>query len=427
MFSIRTIAIILLTSVVIISSAQTTSCPVIVEQALSMADQLCQDLGRNQACYGNLLLDAQPQPEVSEFQFEQVGDIAELSAIDSIQLSALDEQNGHWGIAIMRVQADIPDTLPGQNVTFVLFGDVTIQNTSADTQNPMQAFYLKTGVGDSRCNEAPESGLLIQTPEGVSEVTFNINGTDVRVGSTILMQAIPGDEMRLTTVEGAALLTVAGEWFPAVSGTRLRMAIGDDLLPTNYPWFPEQYEQDAVQQLPTDLLQRQIAIAAPLTANTYDQLLDLLVAESAPCGTEGLPDCEKFDDIEDWAMLDSWGQPLQPGISCSESENDDDDLQPCSGRGRGFDDRSDDDRDDRSDDDSQEDRSDDDSQEDRSDDDNSQDDRSDDDSQDDRSDNNSQDDNRQDNHNSGSSSSNDTDDDRDDDSNDSADDDSDDD
>src|SRR5690606_20836366 len=32
-----------------------------------------------------------------------------------------------WGVALMQIQANLPDTLPGQNVTFLLFGDVTIE------------------------------------------------------------------------------------------------------------------------------------------------------------------------------------------------------------------------------------------------------------------------------------------------------------
>ncbi|NOG50271.1 MAG: SH3 domain-containing protein [Chloroflexi bacterium] len=33
---------------------------------------------------------------------------------------------------MMRLQANLPDTLPGQNVTFVLFGDVTIEDAVHD-------------------------------------------------------------------------------------------------------------------------------------------------------------------------------------------------------------------------------------------------------------------------------------------------------
>lgn len=30
----------------------------------------------------------------------------------------------------------------------------------------MQAFYLKTGISHSACQEAPSSGIIIQTPQG---------------------------------------------------------------------------------------------------------------------------------------------------------------------------------------------------------------------------------------------------------------------
>ena len=107
-------------------------------------------------------------------------------------MSELNEDAGVWGVAVMSLQADIPNTLPGQNVTFILFGDVMIENAASDEQTPMQAFYLRTGIGDVACEEAPESGLLIQTPDGIDEVTFNVNGVDVQVGSTVLFQTEEG-------------------------------------------------------------------------------------------------------------------------------------------------------------------------------------------------------------------------------------------
>src|SRR5690606_12835103 len=44
---------------------------------------------------------------------------------------------------------------------------------------PMQVFYLQTGVQDAPCGEAPNSGLMIQTPEGVAEVTLLMNEVDI--------------------------------------------------------------------------------------------------------------------------------------------------------------------------------------------------------------------------------------------------------
>jgi pimeloyl-ACP methyl ester carboxylesterase/SH3-like domain-containing protein len=53
---------------------------------------------------------------------------------------------------------------------------------------PMQAFYFRTGVGDTACEEAPNSGILVQTPRGAGEVTINVNGLEVALASTAVIQ-----------------------------------------------------------------------------------------------------------------------------------------------------------------------------------------------------------------------------------------------
>ncbi len=55
---------------------------------------------------------------------------------------------------MLRIQANLPDTMPGQNVTILLFGDVSIYNADSEddeTYGPMQAFYFRAGVGDAPC------------------------------------------------------------------------------------------------------------------------------------------------------------------------------------------------------------------------------------------------------------------------------------
>lgn len=101
-------------------------CPAIVQAALTAADASCSTTGRNQACYGNVQLVAVPQPNAAEFVFNQPGDKVDVSGLQSLQLSSMDEVNQQWGVAVMRLQANLPDTLPGQNVTLVLFGNVEL-------------------------------------------------------------------------------------------------------------------------------------------------------------------------------------------------------------------------------------------------------------------------------------------------------------
>jgi hypothetical protein len=113
------------------AAASILSCPAIVQSALEATQTLCAATGRNQVCYGNILVSAEPQPGVTEFRFEQQGDIVSAESLQSLRLSAMDLDQGMWGVSLMRLQANLPDTLPGQNVTFLVFGDVEMVNRVA--------------------------------------------------------------------------------------------------------------------------------------------------------------------------------------------------------------------------------------------------------------------------------------------------------
>lgn len=291
-------------------AAAQADCPAIVEQALNTVDTFCQTAGRNQACYGNLALQAEPQPGVRAFRFEQVGDMVNVADLQSLRLSPMDEETGAWGVALMRLQANLPETLPGQNVTFLLFGDVEIVNATLpddDTHTPMQAFFLRTGIGDAACEEAPDSGLLVQTPEGVGEVGFTVNGVDVAMGSTVFFQSGGESELNIAAVEGAAYTNRGGDRRVILAGTQTRFA-PQDLMPapaaaappvssgsgTPPPVVGQPYDADQLRALPLRLLERRVAIHPPLTRDQVAHARALLASGKAPCGEDPFPACEKL-------------------------------------------------------------------------------------------------------------------------------------
>lgn len=308
---------------VTITSAQ-ESCSAIIDDALLAVDEFCTDLGRNQACYGNVDLSAEAQANSSDFTFENLGDIVDVADILTLELSDLDEDAGTWGVAVMSLQADIPNTLPGQNVTFILFGDVTIENASTEEQTPMQAFYIQTGVGATNCEDAPESGLLIQTPDGVEEVTFNVNGVDVQVGSTVLFQTedVSDDEVDLvmSTVEGSLAVQFDDENYPVVEGSQVRLPLNRELLPVGRPDLPYAYDENRVRPLPIAQLPRQITLAPPLSTEIQATLQNRIQNGQAPCGVEGLPACENILPIlqsgEQLPSPERWGQRFEVGVNC---------------------------------------------------------------------------------------------------------------
>lgn len=305
MFKYRYVALFGLLWCGLIASAQTiNTCPEIVEFALGTVEENCQSTGRNQACYGNISLEIEPRSGVESLQFEQIGDVVDVADVQSIRLSPMDEENGAWGVVLMRLQANLPDTLPGQNVTFLLFGDVSLMNAvhpDSANLNPMQAFYLTTGISDAACEEAPESGLLVQTPDGVNEVNFSINGVDVAMGSTVFFQTQPDESLTVSTLEGAAILRRDGFSYTAIAGTRLNLDLQEVMgesaedTPTSALTRLEAYEVDFGENLPLNLLERRIEVEAPMPLDELDTIRERVEEGLSLCdGTGALPICDRL-------------------------------------------------------------------------------------------------------------------------------------
>lgn len=340
-------------------TATEAMCSEIVQRAWDNLDTLCDDTNRNQACYGHMLLDAQPQPDVIRFAFEQEGEKVDVADLQSLRLSTMDLVSGNWGVALMQIKANLPATLSDQNVSLLLFGDVEIENageelssvevtpaspvntlniryrpstqaaivghiapgesmvangqlengswvrvelpdrsisgwlyapliTSVDDKpldtlqvvdtettnyGPMQAFYFQSGGQDSQCAEAPNSGILIQTPEGVAEVTLLINEVDIQLGSTVYFQSELGGEMTVSVVEGKARVTAFGETQIAFAGTQVGIPMDINGKASGTPTPPRPYSMDSLASLPVSHMAIPVTIAEPLSETDIEAAL----------------------------------------------------------------------------------------------------------------------------------------------------------
>ena len=165
-----TLAVPLVTALAV-AQAPAEMCTTIVQAALDAADQACSSTGRNQVCYGNILGDAVPADGVTELNFADVGDIEQVQNIQSLHLSPLNEATQQWGVALMQLQANLSDTLPGQNVTFLLFGDVEIEEALDDqVRVPAQALRatnirLRPSVNSEVLGALPRGAEVLVTGE----------------------------------------------------------------------------------------------------------------------------------------------------------------------------------------------------------------------------------------------------------------------
>ncbi|GAB1422470.1 hypothetical protein MASR2M15_27040 [Anaerolineales bacterium] len=207
--------------------AQDDSCNALVVKALNAVGNDCSQLDRNTACYGYSQIKADFSETVADNYFTVPADRADLSLISSIQTAALDEVNDRWGIAVLSLLANLPETLPGQAVTFILLGDTQLENavTSDSDSTPMQAFYLQTGIGSSSCKDAPQDGLLVQGPQGL-KVQFTANGAAIEIGSTVFFTA-QGHLMQMQVLDGSATILESGLTVPEGFGSSVALELDE--------------------------------------------------------------------------------------------------------------------------------------------------------------------------------------------------------
>jgi hypothetical protein len=159
------------------------TCAQILTRAFQNLQSTCTDIRRNSACYGNNQVKAEPNVGAA-LKFDTAGDRAPIHIIRTLNTSPLDVNAGTWGLSLLKLQANLPDTLPGQNVTFLVFGDTSVENASGD----MQSFYFTSGLGNLNCNEAPRDGIVVRSPQH-TEVSFTANGVKITIASTIVLRA----------------------------------------------------------------------------------------------------------------------------------------------------------------------------------------------------------------------------------------------
>jgi hypothetical protein len=219
------------------------ACPTIVADALTATDSVCSGIGRNEACYGNIQITAElADPSLV---FGQKGDVVQLTEIERLTLSPYVDESTEWGVALMNVQANIPDTSPGQGVTFLLYGDVDITNAG----DAMEAFYFSSGIGTAGCNEA-SSGIIINTPEGVGTVSLIANDVTIELGSTAVLTAQPDDLMTIALTEGNAMVTADGVTQEFEGGFQVSVPVNEDLEATGAPSEPEAIPEETIEDLP---------------------------------------------------------------------------------------------------------------------------------------------------------------------------------
>src|SRR5258708_6026710 len=229
------------------------ACQQIVKTALDAVAGRCNAVGANQVCYGNQQIDATLANTSAVFKVP--GDTVKIGDLKSLHTGKFDEKAGTWGIAIMRAAVNLPDSAAAQQVAVLLYGDTTLDSFS----NDMKTLSFRTGIGESGCNEVPPSSLTVQVPRG-QHIDFTVNGVDVTLGSTALMQASPNQEMTVNILEGQGQAQSQGVTQPGSAGNRVRVPL-TGLAASGPPSKPEPIPLQQIVNPPTNLLCQPITLS----------------------------------------------------------------------------------------------------------------------------------------------------------------------
>ncbi|MEM6284072.1 MAG: tetratricopeptide repeat protein, partial [Chloroflexota bacterium] len=378
------------------SELDANTCAALVQTAYTITADACSDTDSNQMCYGNALLEIAPQSTA----FTTSGDTIGIDAVETLELSGMNQQIDEWGISLMRVTAET-ESGSNENVDLVLFGEVDLENrgitaeavepvvftvTAASNMNvrggastndaivgtlsagqsaeaternaagdwlaitladgtqgwvfaPLvtvsgdtnllpiegeeveaiqsggtQAFTFRSGANDRPCDSAPDSGVLIQTPQGVGEVSLVFNEVVIDLGSTAYLQAIPGRYLTIYVLEGRGNITSNGVTIPIPAGLAGRVQLNSAGLASGEPEGPFEFDPFTVSGIPLDLLSDEIIVAQ---APTSDEVVEALGLPSNGIVTldwaVGQVECIGFTDtVYSFELLD-YGSLLRMG------------------------------------------------------------------------------------------------------------------
>jgi hypothetical protein len=244
--------------------ADTGECPVFVKDAMQETLLQCARTPRNRICYGNSDAQLEAKAGFTNIRFQKPGDTVRVEQVSSLSLAALNAETQAWGMAVMRVQANLPDTATNEYVTIVLFGDVQLSEGSARIPGakPMQAFYFKSS-GKTPCKEAPRDGILIQTPKGRQQIELWVNGANIKMGSTVFFETRVDGELNINTLEGEAVVTAGGVSRVALPGQRVWVPMTANMDVAGPARSARAYNANVVANLPLSLLPRAITVATP--------------------------------------------------------------------------------------------------------------------------------------------------------------------
>jgi hypothetical protein len=242
--------------------------------ALSQALADCADMALNQVCYaaGSVTLDGSGP-------LTTPGQVANLEGVSGLRLVSPDA--GHWSVALLRLAADSPT--PGLGLTLLAFGNVEIRS--------LTLFDAAAGNGDVAPSlsfssspvpgEDPVTGsLIVYNPNHEEPLSIRLNGADLTLASSAVVQAQPGVKMTVTMATGSALVNTAAGDGALIQTYQLSVPLNGDGTAAGAPTTPTLTDDELLEPLvPRDEDDLLTPLVPPRPAPTLPSIEDKLLAD----------------------------------------------------------------------------------------------------------------------------------------------------
>ena len=202
------------------ASAQEPLCAQTVEKAIASIQLNCADLARGSLCYSYPHVDA-AYAGAGGNAFNRPSDRASVAELASVRTSALDLEREHWGVALLNLSANLPQTHQGPGIIVMLAGDAALINEVDPAEVPALGAPLSTAaVVDTMLFRhpgiIPESVRSAAADEILLVDAFDDSGEWLRVVNDGSIAWVKGDDVaRLNAM--AALPTQSASARPSHS------------------------------------------------------------------------------------------------------------------------------------------------------------------------------------------------------------------
>ncbi|MDQ3004265.1 MAG: hypothetical protein M3R47_02605 [Chloroflexota bacterium] len=186
-------------------SQRNASCQVLINKAIQSSDSYCGETNSNNVCYGNTTIQAELAPGATQ-RFSERGDIVAVDELRRLSAAPLNVENDEWGIAVFKVIANLPRSLPGETITMVVFGNTTLDKDSGG----LESFYFFSELGQIACEAIPSDGLMLTSPDR-SGLRITVNGTELTLKGNANLKAVKNGEMEVSLFSGSGRMVSNGQ------------------------------------------------------------------------------------------------------------------------------------------------------------------------------------------------------------------------